>query len=552
MWFSGESTNGGGGHQGEGVVLGDIPDVGAGYLGVSGSTLGAMTMRTVFCIGLVVAFGILGGCSTFQDEKYQSTGNPLLDLRNPSMMERERIAAAREAWEEVEAGVRVRERTRQAFKNLAWSGATPHGLRVTILDLLMSDTSEEGAEDSRRMARLLLPTEKSPEVVRVLCERSAANGWDDLVPAIVRSYSRVSPNVPDGDRDERRAIEALRPGMSVEEVIFETFLRPAAGLGDTQEQAVLRVAERVRGDAWGLLSRLDQGSGMRERMLARVGMNADMDAETVEVLGDLRAVHDAFGILPNTALELRWVQQIRRNSDKKRANANAEWWRLVHAAVSRLDDEQRRGLALRHLEPIRWAAAHRPAWGEMDRRALRVVLNDRLSGRKHQKRKAQKGESRRLESLKDWSSEMEWADILTMLVVDEAVMQDSVIEQVFVQRDLDKKDSKTEYGGILDADDAGVFRAVLFRPRARDRVSDERFVASDDMMRFSDRSLAHYHFHANKRNNAKYAGPSRGDLIHASLSGRTCVVLTSLGKDELNVDVYLPSGVVIDLGKIIE
>jgi len=128
----------------------------------------------------------------------------------------------------------------------------------------------------------------------------------------------------------------------------------------------------------------------------------------------------------------------------------------------------------------------------------------------------------------------------------------SVIEQLFIQRGLDREDEKTEYGGVLDADSNNQFRAVLFRPRARDRVSDERFVASDDMMRFSDRSLAHYHFHANQRNNAKYAGPSLGDFLNAAESGRTCVVLTSLSTNELNVDLYQPDGVVIDLGKIVQ
>jgi hypothetical protein len=71
------------------------------------------------------------------------------------------------------------------------------------------------------------------------------------------------------------------------------------------------------------------------------------------------------------------------------------------------------------------------------------------------------------------------------------------------------------------------------------------------MFRFSDRSLAHYHFHANDRNNSKYAGPSLQDLQNANASQRTSVVLTSLSSDELNVDVYFGNGVVIDLGLIL-
>jgi len=487
-----------------------------------------------------------------QSERFVSTGNPLLDLRNPDMLERDRIAAARQAWDEVERGVRVRERTRQAFKNLAWSSATEPELRLVILDLLMSDTSEEGGEDSMRMARLLLPTEKSPAVVRVLCQRSVENGWVDLVPSMVRSYSRVSPNVPDSERDERKAIEALRPGQSIESVIYGVFLDPGAGLADDQERAVLRVTERVRGDAWGLLSRLDPDRTVRRDLLRRGTAGQTLDAATEGLLADLREVDVTFGILPESAMELEWLSQILRNSDTDRAAANRAWWGEASSAVGRLVGEQRSGIELRHLEAIRWIAAVHPEWMTMDRAELRRVLSDRLAVREHQKRKAEKGESRRLESLNDWSSVLGWADLLTILAVDEALSDRSVIEQLFIQRGLDREDEKTEYGGVLDADSNNQFRAVLFRPRARDRVSDERFVASDDMMRFSDRSLAHYHFHANQRNNAKYAGPSLGDFLNAAESGRTCVVLTSLSTNELNVDLYQPDGVVIDLGKIVQ
>jgi len=83
-------------------------------------------------------------------------------------------------------------------------------------------------------------------------------------------------------------------------------------------------------------------------------------------------------------------------------------------------------------------------------------------------------------------------------------------------------------------------------------MNDQRFVASDDMFRYSDRSLVHYHMHANKRDNGKYAGPSATDLVNVMMSGRTNLVFTSLGKRELNIDLYLPSGAVIDLGQIVE
>ena len=38
------------------------------------------------------------------------------------------------------------------------------------------------------------------------------------------------------------------------------------------------------------------------------------------------------------------------------------------------------------------------------------------------------------------------------------------------------------------------------------------------------------------------------DVQYAARSGRTCLVITTVGKQRLNFDVYTPDGVVIDLG----
>jgi hypothetical protein len=508
---------------------------------------------SIYFLALVVLGAGIGvvpmGCSS--SNRFAPTGNPLLDLRNPELLERDRVAAAQQAWEEVESGVRVRERTRQALKNLAWSNSTSPELRLVVLELLMSDQSQEGSADSRAMARLLLPTEGSPDAIRVMADRAVEGGWTELVPALVRSYARVSPNVPDSDRDERRALVALEPGKQVERIVFDVFLHPSKGLSSEREQAVLRLAQRTRDDAWGLLSRLDP-SGELRRSLIRSDSYLDDETEEASrvMVQDLRAGQEELGVIPDTALEIRWLSNLRHHEDKRNLRLNTQWWSETAGAVSGLDKQQHSGLAMRHLEALRWASEHRPAWLAMDRDSLYGVASERLSRRKHHKRKSQKGEGRRLERLGDWSEMMSWGDLLTVLVVDDAIANRTVIEQLFTQRALDTKDSSTEYGGVIESDGDTGFRAVLYRPRSRDRTSDERFVASGDMFRFSDRSLVHYHFHANKRNNGRFAGPSIADLINASKSGRTSLVFTSLGTDELNVDLYQPNGVVIDLGQV--
>jgi hypothetical protein len=504
----------------------------------------------IVALGIGMAFIGLG-CSG--SSHFTPTGNPLLDLRNPELLERDRVLAAQQAWDEVEKGVRVRERTRQALKNLAWSNATSPTLRLTVLDLLMSDQTAEGSEDSRAMARLILPTERSPDAVRILSDRAVEGNWTELVPALVRSYSRLSPNVPDDQRDERRAMLALRPNTTVERIVFDVFLQPSIGLSDEREQAVLRIAQRTRDDAWGLLARLDV-SGELRRDFIRSG--AQLGPETEEasrvMVADLRAAQNELGVMPNTAMEIEWLTNLRHHPDKRNARLNTQWWSEVASVVSGLNILQHDGLAMRHLEPLRWAKSNRPAWISLDRDALYAVASERMSRRAHHKRKSQKGEDRRLERLGDWSDMLSWGDLITILVVDDALGNEGVVEQLFLQRALDKKDTSTEYGGVIEVDSDRGFRAVLYRPRSRDRVNDQRFVASDDMFRFSDRSMVHYHMHADKRNNGQYAGPSREDLINAEQSGRTNLVFTSLDTEKLNVDLYLGNGVVIDLGQVVD
>ncbi|MBZ0172669.1 MAG: hypothetical protein K8E66_09845, partial [Phycisphaerales bacterium] len=150
---------------------------------------------------------------------------------------------------------------------------------------------------------------------------------------------------------------------------------------------------------------------------------------------------------------------------------------------------------------------------------------------------------------------MSWGDLLGAAVIDDAVRAPGVAGALLQQAVLDRDDRKTEYGGVLEAVSAadgrvGGYRVVLFPPRPRDRVHDERFVASRDMLDYSDRALAHYHLQVQRDKNYKYAGPSGGDFRYARLSGRNCVVFTSVGKDRLGVDYYQPDGVVIDLGEI--
>ncbi|GJM19567.1 MAG: hypothetical protein DHS20C14_17800 [Phycisphaeraceae bacterium] len=500
----------------------------------------------VVVVGLAVVV-LVGAC---RSPAYRPSGDPLLDLRNPNLFAPERSEAAHVAWGEVRAGVRDRARTRGAFKDLAWSHQTPDALRHAVLELILSDTDPEGEADSKRLIGLMLPAEPSLATQALLASTAAERGWVELTPSLVRSWGREIAHVPDDGRVERAALARLHPNRTVEQVVFDVFLDPTgAGVG-AADAASLRLPQRTRADAWGLLSRLDP-EGLDRIALLR-GANPT-DPEARKAVDDLIACWRELGALPDTAMEIQWLARLRGATDESAAAQNSAWWAQTSSAVARLGQVQRDGLELRHAEPIRWASLHRPGWLVASRSDLLALLDETLSGRDRHARTADMNPQRPAskERLRDWDDRLAWGDVLAILVVDRAIATPGFAEALFEHVEADRGDKTTEYGGVIEAVGEGDgFRLVLFRPRARDRRDDNRFVASDDMVRYSDRALAHYHQHVQNVKYAKFAGPSDGDLDYARLSGRSSVVFTAIDTRRVNVDYYMGSGAVIDLGEL--
>ncbi len=500
----------------------------------------------VVAAGLVMS-AMLGAC---RSPAYSPSGDPLLDLRNPNLFTPERSDAARVAWSEVRAGVRDRERTRGAFKDLAWSQQTPDELRLTVLELLVRDDDPAGAADSKRLVGLMLPAEPALAVQALLASAAAEQGWVELTPAIVRSWGREIEHIDDDGRVERAALAQLHPGRDIERIVFDVFVDPAGvGVG-TSDSASLRLDDRTRADAWALLSRLDP-EGVRRLDLLRGASPRDPDS--ARVVGDLLTGWRDLSVLPESAMELEWLARLRGRTTESAGERNAAWWEQTRSAVQRLGQAQRRGLELRHLEPVRWASVHRPGWLVASRSELLSELDSMLAGRERFARTADMNPQRPAskERLRDWDDRLSWGDALAVLVIDHAVRAPGVAPTLFGHVKADRSDNSTEYGGVLEfIDDGGDARLVLFPPRARDRKDDNRFVASADMVRYSDRTLAHYHMHVQGVRYSKFAGPSDGDLLYARLSGRSSLVFTSIGSDRVNVDYYQGTGAVLDLGVI--
>ncbi len=252
----------------------------------------------LFCAALLCLLLPLAGCG---QPKYQASGDPILDLRNPDLSERKRLDAADTAWGEVRGGARDLGDSRQAFKDLAWSQSTPLPIRQRLVALLMEDTNPEGLEDSHRLAGLMLPRESERSIVAILASAAGSHGWTDLTPALVRSYARPIKDVDDSIRTERAALRDLHPGRDIEAVVFEVFLDPGAAPGGEG----FRWAERARADAWELLSRLDPDGAARTTLLTtNLSAGSGLSAETSELVTDLRRCLHEMGTIPRTAMEL--------------------------------------------------------------------------------------------------------------------------------------------------------------------------------------------------------------------------------------------------------
>ena len=483
---------------------------------------------------------LIAGCAS---RPPRPENDPRTDYLDPRLNVEQRTVALDRAWDEAPDAPGGRSVFREAVKQIAWSIGAPTELRLASIRKLLEDDDPEALADTRRSLKLRLWQERTPEVVELMAETAAIRGWDEYRSALVRSWSRPWPPIPDDRRPERAALQALRPGQPIGETVLEVFLDPREGMLDT-----LDMDARVRSDSWDLLARLDPDGKLRLAMLHDPAVRPQ-SGDGQRILSDLRAAVNDFNIVPITGAELAWLTRLRQPGSE-----NSAWWGQAADAASLLDDSQKRDLRLRHIEPIRWARQFRPLWLDRQRDELLSELRSRLEGRQTTRRTA--GVSGRFpELLEDHAHRLSWGDILAILVVDIAAHDPGVVETALEQVARDRDDRSTEYGGLLharpgDVGGPGVFKVTLFPPRPNERPADDQFVASADMIEQGARTLAHYHFHAQRGASAAVAGPSLGDLDYADRYGVNCLVITWLDRDLVALDYYCAGGIVVDLGRI--
>lgn len=507
---------------------------------------------------MVCATG-LGACSgDGSKDEAVSPDQPISDAKNKDKQLNQRMIALEKTWESAQADPARLPATREAMKDILWKGSAPSQLRQKALSYLLQDESPAGMADTVNMLRLRMPTEGQWPVLVDMCaaaeKRAHDPVWKGMTAALVRSYARKVPVPPDPDRPERSALLALHPNMELVPIVYEVFVMPGDNGAPARPDDY---AEKSRTAAWDLLGRLDPDGAKRTAMIAA-------DARSEAVLAELGKSARELGVVPVTGSELTWLRSVSSSKDAK----NAAWWGEVTRAVSALTPEQKAGLGFRHLEPVRWAAANNSAWSRASKDELMGEMTARMKDRKIW-RKADESDMGMTvrETLRDWQDELVWGDLLSLLILDDALRDPAIVAEMFKQAQADQADESTEHGGVLWAKDqaptlvlstkdaGGIGEGFVMRgypPRPAQRINDRTFVASEEMFLQSGRGLAHYHFHAQTPNNASYAGPGRGDGDYADLHGRTCLVITTVRKGVLDVDWYRRGGVVVDLGEMVE
>lgn len=467
----------------------------------------------------------------------------------------DRVAAVGQFWAQQQGLGAV---GREAMKSLAWSNKNPGPVRVRALEILADQPGEADKSDFRAMTRLMLPNETEFTVVRFIAARAGRGGWREHAGPLARAWSRSLASVPDAERPERAALLALYPESRVEQTLMSIFATPATGEGRQLEWA-----EKARLAAWEVLARLDPQGAQRSSLLASAPA-----APGDRLMENLRAAAADLRAVPITAAQLKWVNTLRDFDDPQRGAANRQWWGQASAALASLAPGQQATIALRHAEPVRWCSVHRPDWLRQDRNTLLDRLRGALKGQERAARFGSSGSGFGT-ALDDIAQKLSWADLLTIAVFIEAIRPSSsesgnaasaawIADGLWTQAEQDRADTSTEYGGLIAwtetaagaASGGGRWKATLYPPRATQRFGDERFVASDDMLNDGGRALAHYHFHAQRLDNADYAGPGPGDLLYATEQGRACLVFTPLRRGTLAVSYYQPGSVVVELGTL--
>jgi hypothetical protein len=413
-------------------------------------------------------------------------------------------------------------KTREPLKKIVWNRGLSAEIRLAAFDALLAHDEA----DTVAMLGYLLPSETDWVVLEAFMLDAQSRQWTQLRAAIVRSLRREVPEPALEDRPEYLALLALSPGKTIEEIVYSVF-------ADTTLTGEL--GQRARQDAWSMLLKLDPDRAHVQQLLASTGETSD------ELLGNLIAAAQDLSSVPSTPEQIRWLRQLRQPG-------HSQFWDQATAALARVPASVREEMQLAFLAPLVYAEVTSSEIVGASRQTLLDTMRERLSSRRIMERRT--GDTfDHPERLATWEEVLTWGELLSLVVIDDALHQDALMRELFTQAQEDRADKSTEYGGLLLRDPANdSLRVQRYIPRPTQRRGDTTYIAPPEMMLAATEALVFYHFHANGVQNRLRAGPSEADKTFSAESGRVCMVVSTLQRGRLDVDVYFPSGAVVDLG----
>ena len=248
-------------------------------------------------------------------------------------------------------------------------------------------------------------------------------------------------------------------------------------------------------------------------------------------------------MVPHTREEILWIQKLREP-------ARSEFYSRASAVVAGLSEQRRRTLNVRDLPILVAASIHDLPLLAASSQELYERLHDRLATVRHHvdpdRFTGYPGSYH--QRLREHRQSLTWGDLAAMLLALRAVAVPEVAAHLFDYAQRDLVDRSCEYGGVIVLDAKGRFEVLEFPPRFRRR--DNEFVASQEMLDTAYTAVFHFHNHAQRYRNVRYAGPGIGDLNYAQNMRANCLVFTFINAETLNIDFYRHGRVIVDLGEV--
>ena len=357
-----------------------------------------------------------------------------------------------------------------------------------------------------------------------VCGMIADAGIEELVPTLIRAWANPAVGFNTKERPERIALGRLVG----EERVSETLLR-------TMREANPATAMNLRLRCWELLMRSGDSARLRALLADSEAVRGDA------MLADLARVATELGVLPTTREELLWARELCR---PERGAFFAE----ARDALAKMPAARREAVEIRSLPTAVAAAKRRPALLTDDDAALYAEIERRTKDRRRLSPDFTGFGGGFSENLVEQRERATWSDLAAMALLLDLVEDRALLRHVFEQADRDREDRSTEFGGVIALDAEGRGELLEFPPRMK--AGDLRFESPQALFDALYTGLFHFHNHAQKYENADYAGPHMGDFTFADSTRCNGVVFTFVSVDEVDVDFYRHGRFVVDLGVV--